>query len=510
MKTILFARVSTKEQAEEGYSLDSQIKLLSHYANGRFDIVKKFIVPESASGKQERKMFHQMLEYLKLHPQVKIVLCEKVDRITRNIKDADKMDDWLNEDEERQIHFVKQSLIIHKNAKSHEKFQWDIYIALARQYSNNLSEETKKGLEEKAAQGWYPGNMKRGYRTVGDAGHKVWVIDTSPESEAPFIKRSFELYSTGEFTTHTLGKKLFEEGWKSQAGTPIGKSEMHKLLKDCFYCGEFLWHKKLFTKANHAPLVSKELFYLVQEKITRKITGKYKKHKFLFGGLIKCGECSRSVIADTKKGHNYYHCTRFETNCTQRRYIREEDLERQMVGIFNDLEVKDRELSEWIRIALKESHVTEADYHNSAIAELNRQYALVQQRLDALYDDKVDGNITKEVYQRKFEQYNKDLENILASLHLHKQANISYFELGSNIFELSQKARKIYESITNPADKRVLFNFVFSNLVLKDKKLDAIYTPAFSVIANAAKNGSWLPGRDSNPNTMDQNHVSYH
>lgn len=279
---------------------------------------------------------------------------------------------------------------------------------------------------------------------------------------------------------------------------PIGKSEMHKLLKYCFYCGEFLWHKKLFTKANHAALVSKELFYLVQEKITRKLTGKYKKHEFLFGGLIKCGECNRSVIADTKKGHNYYHCTRFETNCTQRRYIREEDLERQMVGIFNNLEVNDKELSDWIRIALKESHVTEADYHNNAIAELNRQYALVQQRLDALYDDKVDGNITKEVYQRKFEQYNKDLENILASLHLHKQANISYFELGSNIFELSQKARKIYESITNPADKRVLFNFVFSNLTLKDKKLDAIYTPAFSVIANAAKNGSWLAGLDSN------------
>lgn len=53
----------------------------------------------------------------------------------------------------RQIHFVKQSLIIHKDAKSSEKFMWDIYLALARQYSNNLSEEAKKGLNEKAEQG---------------------------------------------------------------------------------------------------------------------------------------------------------------------------------------------------------------------------------------------------------------------------------------------------------------------------------------------------------------------
>src|SRR3989344_1615233 len=285
MRAITLTRVSTREQAEEGYSLPAQEKLLSDYATSKELVLKKkFSVPESATGKQERKTFNEM-----------------VDRMTRNFSDAVSLDKWLNEDEERQIHFVKQNLIIHKNARSHEKFQWDIYIALARQYSNNLSEETKKGLFEKAEQGWYPGNHKRGYKTVGDTGHKVWVIDTSPESEAPFIKRSFELYATGEFTTHTLGKKLFEEGWKSQAGTPISKSEMHKLLKDCFYCGEFIWHKKHFPKANHVALVSKELFYLIQEKITRKLTGKYTKHEFLFGGLIKCGECNRSVIADTKK-----------------------------------------------------------------------------------------------------------------------------------------------------------------------------------------------------------------
>jgi len=261
MKTILFARVSTKEQAVDGYSLDSQRKLLEDYsAQKSLFISKRFIVPESASGKQERKEFNEMLEYLYSHPEIKTVLCEKVDRITRNFSDSLKIDQWLNGDEERQIHFVKQNLVIHKNAKSHEKFQWDIYLVLARQYSNNLSEETRKGMIEKAEQNWYPGGQKRGYKTVGDTGQKLWVIDDSPRSEAPYIKKAFELYDTGRFTVLSLTKHLVKEGWKTGTGKPIAKSTVHKVLRDCFYCGEFEWNNKRYKHGNHKQLSQKNSF----------------------------------------------------------------------------------------------------------------------------------------------------------------------------------------------------------------------------------------------------------
>src|SRR3990167_7165523 len=128
MKAVLFARVSTREQAEEGYSLAAQEKLLLEYASKKEIIIsKRFSIPESASGKQERKLFNQMADYLLGRQDVKVILCEKVDRITRNFKDAVKLQDWLNEDEERQIHFVKQNLIIHKNSKSNDQFMWDMF-----------------------------------------------------------------------------------------------------------------------------------------------------------------------------------------------------------------------------------------------------------------------------------------------------------------------------------------------------------------------------------------------
>src|SRR3990167_10248377 len=131
VNAVMFSRVSTREQAEEGYSLQAQEKLIKEYAEKKdYSVVKVFSVPESARGLQERKLFNELLVYLDNHSNIKVVVCEKVDRITRNFKDAVKLDEWLNADENRQIHFVKHNLIIHKLAKSNEKFMWDIYLAM--------------------------------------------------------------------------------------------------------------------------------------------------------------------------------------------------------------------------------------------------------------------------------------------------------------------------------------------------------------------------------------------
>lgn len=483
-KAILIARVSTREQAE-GYSLDSQEKLLEDYASNRqLFILQKFIVPESARGHQERKQFNEMLEFLHNNPNIKIVLCEKVDRISRNFKDALKLDEWLNGDEERQIHFVKQNLILHKNAKSHEKFQWDIYLVLARQYSNNLSEETRKGLTEKASQNCYPGHHKSGYQTIGDTGHKLWSLDTSETSEAPYIKRAFELYDTGEFTTVTLGKHLFKEGWKSKAGRPIAKSTMHKYLRDCFYCGEFKWNGKHYPNGDHQPLISKELFYRVQARIEKKIVGKAKRNNFLLAGLIKCGECSRSVCGEIHKHHHYYRCTRFQTKCSQRSSSREELLEEQIITHLGKLQIKNVRLAEWLKNALKESHADEVVYHNSALQDLNGRYTKTQQKLDMIYDEKLEEKITPEFYEKKFTQYSLEADEIISSIQRHKNANISYIELGSSILDLTQRAQELYEEKASPEKKRKLLSVIFAELKLKDKILTPTYNKAFQFLVD--------------------------
>ena len=498
-KAIIFARVSTKEQAEEGYSLQSQVKLLQNYAEQKgLEIKQRYIIPESARGQQERKLFNAMMQELK-QAKATILLCEKVDRITRNFKDAVLLNDWLEENEERQIHFVKQNLVLHKNSKSNEKFQWDIHLVMARNYSNNLSEEAIKGLMQKAEEGWCPASQKRGYVTVGITGKKVWEIDDSPSSEAPFIRRAFLLYDTGEHTLLSLSKQLYEEGWHATDGERIGKTSLHKLLKDCFYCGEFQWKGKHYFNAKHEPLVSKELFDSVQQKLNRRVAGKYRKHNFLFKSMCQCGECGRTIVGQKQKGHAYYCCTRFNTQCTQHKYLREEKLEEKIIKILQDLQCKDTRMLEWVRKALKDNHQFEIDARTKEINRLQELENKLLKRLDTVYEDKVDRKITEEFYKQKSEQYQNDLRQVRKSIKKLIEANKKYMNLGLAIFELAQASAKIYESCPTEEEKRELLNTVFLNIKIRDGNILPDYKNGLELVAARAKNNDWLGRRDSNP-----------
>ena len=128
-------------------------------------MVKEFTVAESAK-REGRKCFNEMMESLNKNKDVKAILCEKVDRQSRNFKDVILLDDWLAGDPTREVHFVKQNLVISKNSKSYELFQRDLQVILARMYINNLSEEVKKGMTEKAEQGLYPAGAHIGCRKI--------------------------------------------------------------------------------------------------------------------------------------------------------------------------------------------------------------------------------------------------------------------------------------------------------------------------------------------------------
>jgi site-specific DNA recombinase len=211
-KAIILCRVSSKEQEETGYSLEAQEKLLKEYSlKKKLDIIKIFKISESASGKQTRKLFHEMFSYTNKNKVVSIC-CEKIDRLTRNLKDADVVNEWIQVDGEREVHFVKENFVLNKNTKAHENFVWDMKVAIARFYTNNLSEEVKKGQKEKLAQGWLPTKPPLGYKTTGEKGHKTHYID---QEKAPFIKKMFELYSSGNYSTKALTAVMFTEGMRN-------------------------------------------------------------------------------------------------------------------------------------------------------------------------------------------------------------------------------------------------------------------------------------------------------
>ena len=151
MKAIILARVSTKDQ-EHGHSLTAQVRRLEEYAKIKgFEIIKVYSFSETA-GNKIRKKFEEVLRYLRENKDVRILLTENVDRVTRNFRDAVNLDemrinDWL------EIHFVQDGFYINANATGNQMFMWEVKIFLAKQYLNRLSDDVKRSIEQKIKNG---------------------------------------------------------------------------------------------------------------------------------------------------------------------------------------------------------------------------------------------------------------------------------------------------------------------------------------------------------------------
>lgn len=482
MKAVIYARVSSKDQEETGYSLPAQEKFLKDYTGKKgFEVSKVFAISESASGKKQREVFGQMIEYV-TKQGIKIIICEKVDRLTRNFKDAVSIDEWLEEDLDRQVHLVKDSLILHKNSKSQEKLNWGIRILFAKNYIDNLSEEVKKGLGEKLRQGWLPTKPPLGYKTIGEKGRKTHIIN---EQTAPMVRNMFELYATGNYSTKTIVDVLHEAGMRSSTGGKVYKSRVAQLLSDPFYIGKIRYNNMIYAGA-HEPLIIEDLFDAVQVKLKGNSIPRYRKHLPLFKALITCAECGGSVTWEIQKGHWYGHCNKYR-NCTQKKFVRQEKVEEQLLPYFEKIGLKNERLIGWIKKALSDSHTDEFSFSTSVRSNLNSRYQIVQKRLEAIYDDKIDGKITEDFYQKKFEQYTLEKDQVLKELKNIDNAGNKYYELGSSLIDLANRAKEIYMHPKRTVkDKRLLMNLMFSSLKLKDGELTITYSKAFEILSKFA------------------------
>lgn len=161
MKAVIYARVSSDEQQKEGFSIPAQIELLENYAKkNNIEVVK--VYEESQTAKQAGRIkFSEMLNFLNDSKDVNTILVEKTDRLYRNFKDY-----VLIDENKFEIHLVKENEIIGQKATSHQKFVHGIKVLMAKNFIDNLSEETKKGRLKKVKEGYFIGQVPYGYKKL--------------------------------------------------------------------------------------------------------------------------------------------------------------------------------------------------------------------------------------------------------------------------------------------------------------------------------------------------------
>src|SRR5580700_8690223 len=232
-QAVIYARVSSKEQEKEGFSIPAQLKLLKEYAVAQgFTVAQEYVDVETAK-QTGRTAFGEMIDYLKKHPAIRIMLVEKTDRLYRNLKD------WVTVDElDVEIHFPKEGVVVSRESRSSEKFMHGIKVLMAKNYIDNLSEEARRGMQEKAEQGIWPTKSPLGYRNVaGPDGKKIIAVD--PEV-ASIVSKLFEWYATGQYALKEVARKARDAGFiYRRTGARVPVSAVHTILRNRLYTGWF-------------------------------------------------------------------------------------------------------------------------------------------------------------------------------------------------------------------------------------------------------------------------------
>src|SRR5258708_30348648 len=259
-QAVIYARVSSKEQEKEGFSIPAQLKLLKEYADANgFAVAQEYVDVETAK-QAGRAAFGEMVAYLKAHRSVRVMLVEKTDRLYRNLTD------WVTVDElDVEMHFPKEGVVLSRESRSSEKFMHGIKVLMAKNYIDNLSEEARKGMQEKAEQGIWPTKCPLGYRNItGPDGKKV--IATDP-AVAPLIAKLFEWYARGGISLKEAARKSHAAGLAyPRSGAKVPVSTIHTILRNRLYTGWFEWNGKLI-QGRHEALVPVELWERVQDVI---------------------------------------------------------------------------------------------------------------------------------------------------------------------------------------------------------------------------------------------------
>ena len=200
------------------------------------------------------------------------------------------------------------------------KLLFHMLSSLGEFYSDNLSQETRKGKRERALQGLHNGWVPFGYRSEVINGHKQAVID--PET-GPAVKKAFELYATGRYSDRQVAEYLAEEGYRTRRGRMISKAMVRDMLMNPFYIGRLRYrgeeqkgrHYRYVESIPgiHEPLISEELFercQAVRAKRRRTVkTLQATRWVYMLNRVVVCARCGRKLRAQSSSRVRYYRET---------------------------------------------------------------------------------------------------------------------------------------------------------------------------------------------------------
>jgi site-specific DNA recombinase len=466
-QAVLYARVSSKEQEREGFSIASQLRTLRGYAKSKdLTIVQEFVDAETAKH-SGRTQFTSMITFLKDNaPNCRIILVEKTDRLYRNIRDWVTLDDL-----DLEIHLVKENERLSADSQSHAKLVHGFKVLMAKNYVDNLSEEVRKGQAEKVRKGLWPSVAPLGYRNNREA----HTIEPDP-IEAPLIARLFNDAADGHYSLKEISNRAYTAGLRSRRSQGrLTVEGVRRILANPIYWGPFRWNKQLYAGV-HEPLISKQLFDRVNKKASRRGTPRRRKHRFAFTGLLTCS-CGKRLVGQMQKGkYVYYACSAYCGTST----VSEKKLSAMYLEAIKRIQISP-EVADYIRQGLISFESDRRQEHEKRVQHLQQRRQNIQRRIDNAYDDKLSGAITQKYWDHRSSEWQVELAEVSAEIHRLESATFKSFDDADAILELAQRAPELFVK-QNPTEQARLLKFIALNSCYDGATLSVTYKKPFDLL----------------------------
>lgn len=489
LRYVLYARKSSESEDRQIQSIDDQVKYLTDLAKAE-GLQVTDVLTEAKSAKQPygRAKFSEMMDRIE-KGDYDAILSWKLDRLSRNSADSGRLQWLVQSGVIKAIRTIEREYTPQTSA-----LLMSVETGMSTQFIQDLSRNTKRGLQSKVERGWAHYVAPIGY--LNDKENKTQIKD--PDRFA-IVRKIWNTMLTGTYNPPQI-LKMANDQWglrtvqrKRSGGRPVSRSAIYKMLSNIFYAGIIEYHDKQYP-GKFPAMITLEEYDRVQFLLGKKGKARPQKHQFAFTGLIRCGECGCLVTAETKKKlikgsgeireYVYYHCTRRKTemNCSQRQVIREDELERQIAEEIQQFTILP-EFKDWALEVLREENSHEVEDRTTVYESQQKAINQAQARLDRLVDMRLNELLTDEQYAEKKAELENEIKQFKTQMRATEHRAENWLETTEKVFDFATHAHTAFLTGSLETKKQILVA-LGSNQTLKDGKLNVQASPWLVPIKN--------------------------
>ncbi len=463
LDTIIYSRVSTDDQADNGYGRNHQQEVLKTGCNIKgFGIAKDFLEDHSAKD-FNRPVWKELEKFAKANRKtIKRVLFTKWDRFSRNLSEAlkviKKFNDWGIT-----LNAMEQPLDL---SDPNNKMLLAMYLVMPEVENDNISLRTKDGMYRATKEGAFLGTPPYGYRRVRYGKH----ASMEPNKDSQFVSDIFNAVSLGVESVEGIRKEFRKKGYSKC------KQTFYNMLRNRTYAGmvkvpEYKKEDSYWIDGLHDSIIDVKIFNKVQDVLegrNRNAKLPSKKNDALpLRGFLECENCGGTLTGSVSKGNGgkyaYYHCkgnckTRLSAITTNKIFKTE---------VLNKIKMNNNVLNLYSEIII--------DVQKSKRGDKGRQIDIVNNKMQEVInlienteDKLVSDSKNAERYNRMLNRYESTLMSLKYELQELKEAKELSVQTIKNAIKMIKKIPQLFE-IGNFEQKVKILGLLFPEKLIISK-----------------------------------------